>query len=471
MPRKYRIPTIMAPPRFPPVGKYAVVESREDCAGSCRNCVKKNCVYNTFGEDYRHWEMITEPEYLYSCLGCFRCVQECTRGIFSRVVNPDYRTLGDGYWRPEIIHKTWYQAHTGRIPVSGAGYRGPFVGEGFDSMWTDMSEIVRPTRDGIHGREYINTTVELSRRLTRLEFGQDLSLLSDPPPILEVPLPLLLERPSFGVLGENVLLAMAGAARSLGTMMLVQPEDCTGPLARYVDDFIPCLTRDNLHEYTEVVRNTRMVELADQPGVEEGIAGLRTLRHDLCVSVSIPLNKRAASRALELARSDVDTLRFCADSHGNELDTPEPRFLKEMIREVHLGLVRAGLRQKLNLVFSGGIAMAEHMAKAMLCGADAVTIDLPLLVALECRLCDRCIEGLPCPVRLEEIDPEWGCQRILNLVGAWRNQLIEVMGAMGIREARRLRGEVGRSLWFEDLERESFGPLFGERKVKEPASR
>ena len=26
-------------------------------------------------------------------------------------------------------------------------------------MWTDMSEIVRPTRDGIHGREYISTSV------------------------------------------------------------------------------------------------------------------------------------------------------------------------------------------------------------------------------------------------------------------------------------------------------------------------
>jgi hypothetical protein len=40
------------------------------------------------------------------------------------------------------------------------------------------------------------------------------------------------------------------------------------------------------------------------------------------------------------------------------------------------------------------------------------------------------------------------------------------MGAFGIREARRMRGEVGRSMWFEDLERDSFGPLFGTRKMK-----
>ncbi|PQP33806.1 hypothetical protein C6A37_11040, partial [Desulfobacteraceae bacterium SEEP-SAG9] len=101
----------------------------------------------------------------------------------------------------------------------------------------------------------------------------------------------------------------------------------------------------------------------------------------------------------------------------------------------------------------------------IICGADGVTVDHSLLIALECRLCGRCIDGKSCPVKLGEIDAEWGSHRIINLIGAWRNQLLEVMGAMGIREARRLRGEVGRSLWFEDLERENFGPLFGERKV------
>ena len=110
--------------------------------------------------------------------------------------------------------------------------------------------------------------------------------------------------------------------------------------------------------------------------------------------------------------------------------------------------------------------MPEHMAKAIICGADGIVVDKPLLVALECRLCYRCREGLSCPVKIEDgIDPEWGSQRIINLIGAWHSQLIEVMGAMGIREARRLRGEVGRSMWFEDLEMESFGPIFGRRKV------
>ena len=136
-----------------------------------------------------------------------------------------------------------------------------------------------------------------------------------------------------------------------------------------------------------------------------------------------------------------------------------------MIREVHLNLVDKKVRHKVNLIFSGGIALAEHVAKSLICGADAVSIDLPLLVALECRLCNRCKERKSCPVKLEEVEPEWGRQRIVNLMSAWHSQLLEVMGALGIREARRLRGEVGRSMWFEDLERESFGPIFGTRKV------
>ena len=44
MPKKYQIPIKAAPPRYNPIGKYTTIEFREDCAGSCRECVKKKCV-------------------------------------------------------------------------------------------------------------------------------------------------------------------------------------------------------------------------------------------------------------------------------------------------------------------------------------------------------------------------------------------------------------------------------------------
>jgi tRNA G26 N,N-dimethylase Trm1 len=48
---------------------------------------------------------------------------------------------------------------------------------------------------------------------------------------------------------------------------------------------------------------------------------------------------------------------------------------------------------------------------------------------------------------------------MVNLMGAWHSQLIEVLGAMGIREVRRLRGETGRAMFLEDLDREAFGDI------------
>jgi len=465
MPKKYHIETKAVPPRFPAVGKFSTVEFREDCAGSCRQCVKKKCVYNVYKDSYQHAITMDEPEFLYICQSCFRCVQECTKGIFSPVINPEYVLMGDEYWQPEIINQTWFQAHTGRIPVSGAGYRGLFSGAGFDAMWTDMSEIVRPTRDGIHGREYISTSIELSRKPMRLTFDKKGNLPVSLPEIAEIPLPVILQPPAFGVLNQKELLAMAGAAQKLHTMMLIDAKDYSSSFSGFDGTIVPRLNAANYKEHVDIICKNRMVELADSPGIEREFATLRSFKPGLLISVGLPLDALAASRAVELTGAGVDVLHFYADDNGRETGSSTPRTLRDMIREIHRKLVEARVRPTVNLLFSGGIAMAEHMAKAIICGADGVVVDIPMLIALECRLCGRCKRGESCPVNIGDIDVAWGVQRIVNLIGAWHNQLLEVMGACGIREVRRLRGEVGRALFLEDLERESFAPIFGQRKV------
>ena len=146
-------------------------------------CVKRGCVYRLYRDEADTLRNeVGYLDYIYQCKGCLNCVQNCTKNILTRVVNPEYRRLGDSYYTPDLILSTWYQAETGKIPVSGSGYGGPFSGPGFDSMWTDMSEIVRPTRDGIHGREYISTSVDIGRKLSHLAFA-DGQLMVDPPPL------------------------------------------------------------------------------------------------------------------------------------------------------------------------------------------------------------------------------------------------------------------------------------------------
>jgi hypothetical protein len=60
---------------------------------------------------------------------------------------------------------------------------------------------------------------------------------------------------------------------------------------------------------------------------------------------------------------------------------------------------------------------------------------------------------------VESVDSTYAARRMTNLMGAWHSQLIEVLGAMGIREVRRLRGEMGRAIFMEEIEKEAFGDL------------
>jgi hypothetical protein len=57
------------------------------------------------------------------------------------------------------------------------------------------------------------------------------------------------------------------------------------------------------------------------------------------------------------------------------------------------------------------------------------------------------------------LNTTWGVQRLKNLAASWRDQLLEVLGAMGLREVRRLRGEIGRCIFQKDWEQEVFGEL------------
>jgi glutamate synthase domain-containing protein 2 len=178
----------------------------------------------------------------------------------------------------------------------------------------------------------------------------------------------------------------------------------------------------------------------------------------------------------------LKVFHLCADLHGRErLEDGLPgRHIKDVLREVHTRLVDAGLRDEITLIISGGIALAEHMAKAIICGADLVAADAALLVAMGCRVCrnahwpaigDENVKGLGngCPAGIDSADSEYAARRMVNLIGAWHSQLIEVLGAMGIREVRRLRGEMGRAIFMEEIEKDSFGDLLRVPKEQECA--
>ena len=469
MPAKYVIHATPAAPRLRPVGKLGIVDWREDCS-SCHNCVKRDCVYGLYRDEA---DALREEngylDYIYQCKGCLNCVQNCTKNILTRVVNPEYRRLGDTYYTPDIVLSTWFQAETGRIPVSGSGYGGPFSGPGFDSMWTDMSEIVRPTRDGIHGREYISTSVDIGRKLPYLTLA-DGQLSSAPPPLIETPFPVVLDLIPEHWQRGSVVAAVVAAAAEIGTLAILRERDMRSRMDRERGRVVPLLETPNVTAAWPG-GSSPLVMIPDDQDVMTARAALNKERPDSVVAIRMQASPTVAQRVVELARAGAEVIHLVFDSHGLEAPGPgdgkgwRPRHARDVLRDVHGTLVKEGIRDEITLIASGGIALAEHVAKAIICGADLVAIDVPLVLALECRLCGECLRGEPCPIALEEIDAEFGAHRIVNLMAAWHQQLIEVLGAMGIREIRRLRGETGRAMFFEDLERETFGRLFGKRKT------
>ncbi len=461
MPKKYHVKIRALPPRFEPISEYCSIEINK-CL-HCKDCVKDTaCVYNVY--DKRGFDPVQIVDTLDTqCMSCMRCVQECKANILSRTRNARFDAMGDEYWRPDIIRRIWAQAETGKIPVSGAGYRGPFAGPGFDQMWTDMSEIVRPTRDGIHGREYISTVVELGGRPDRLEFDETDRPVTEFPPFVGIPLPVVFDLPPDGVHFEAVRESIAEAAGNLGTLAVADLEEARGRLSRLCPNMIVRLGADA--GTTKIPDEARVVELAYGDDVMETAGAVKRRSPKTVISIRVPLDEQAADRVSHLAAAGAEVIHLRAGRHGRGMGARSCDFITRLVREVHLRLVEESIRDRVTLLASGGIAMAEHVAKTIICGADGVGVDLVLLVALECRLCRECGNGASCPVRLDEIDPAYGAQRIVNLMGSWHSQLIEVMGAMGMREVRRLRGEVGRAMFFDDLERESFAPLFGERRA------
>ncbi len=443
MPAKYHIATEPVPNRFPPVIRSGVIAWEEGCL-RCARCVKKDCVYKVYekrGIDSR--QMVDSIDS--ACKDCFRCVQSCPNRLIQKGMNPVYQALGDEYWTPDVIANLWSQAETGKIPVSGAGYGGPFSGPGFDSMWTDMSEIVRPTRDGIHGREYISTTVDLGRKVKALTFHNGVPAAI--PPLVELPLPVIFDMLPWSPPGKAVTESILRAAAALKTLAVVRASEWNSGYARFADSVIPFFDRDADVPLTGV----RMVEIPDTPDAIDRQLSLKKKKDGIVVAIRLPMSASVVERTYELVESGAEVIHLVADFHGCEQDGT---FIKDRMKQIHLHLVDKGLRDTVTLIGGGGIAMAEHMPKLIICGADAISCDIPLLVAMECRVCRRCAEGIACPVELDAVDPAWGAARIRNLIAGWHNQLLEILGAMGIREVRRLRGEMGRAMFYEDLERE-----------------
>src|SRR3970282_523118 len=113
---------------------------------------------------------------------------------------------------------------------------------------------------------------------------------------------------------------------------------------------------------------------------------------DTLIGVRLPFGEDL----LPLIEQGASAFHLTADYHGRT----SAGFVLQAIRSTHSALVEQGRREQVTLLGSGGIVAAEHVPKAILCGLDAVGIEVSPLIAPHARLLGAALNPDPLPPAL-----------------------------------------------------------------------
>lgn len=406
------------------------------------------CIYGVFSGPVGGFAPIEEK-----CVGCLRCMTE--HPDFVRIErNPERLKLGDSYFTAGYVDAINYEATSGRIPVRGAGYRGRFGGEGWDGMWTDMSEIVRPTRDGIHGREFISTVIDIGHMQNHLIFNDDGQLSAAGPQSFSLSLPILFDVPPPAASTPVYYQILAETANAIDSLVFL-PLPAVMEMSLTGDHVAPLLTSSNSKDLDRLSYEPRLIGLDGWDAELLNSVQDRFPETLVCLRLFDP----PAAALTQAFDAGIRIFHITADYHGRGR---EKAFIFDIIRRCHQTLVDAGRRDEVTLLGSGGIIAAEHVPKAIIAGLDAVVLDTAPMVALQAQFTGELINQDDIAFQLpESLTVPWGVQRLKNMAAAWRDQMLEILGAMGLREVRRLRGEMGRAIFMKEHEQEAFAGIEG----------
>ncbi|NLM58590.1 MAG: FMN-binding glutamate synthase family protein, partial [Clostridium sp.] len=170
------------------------------------------------------------------------------------------------------------------------------------------------------------------------------------------------------------------------------------------------------------------------------------------VIVKIAAVHNVAAIASGIARSGADIIAIDGFRGGTGAAPTRIRDsvgipIELALASVDTRLRAEGIRGNVSIVVGGSIRNSADVVKAIALGADAVYIATSALLALGCHLCrscqlGRCNWGIATqrPELVKRLNPDIGKQRLVNLVNAWKHEIMEMMGGMGINSIEALRG-------------------------------
>ncbi|MDR0917209.1 MAG: FMN-binding glutamate synthase family protein, partial [Oscillospiraceae bacterium] len=189
------------------------------------------------------------------------------------------------------------------------------------------------------------------------------------------------------------------------------------------------------------------------------------------VIVKIAAVHNVAAIASGIARSGADIISIDGFRGGTGAAPTRIRDnvgipIEVALAQVDRRLRDEGIRDSVSVVAAGSIRNSADVIKAIALGADAVYIGTAALLALGCHLCRTCNLG-KCnwgiatqqPDLVKRLNPNVGYKRLVNLMTAWKHEIEEMMGGMGINSIESLRGNrlMLRGVGLNDVELKMLG--------------
>ena len=468
--------------------EFEVVRNEARCI-ACRVC-ERQCANEVHSYSEQRGIMMSDES---RCVDCQRCVALCpTRAL--KIVRTDCGLRKNANWHEQTIKEVWRQAGSGGVLLSSMGNPRPLPIY-WDRILINASQVTNPPIDPL--REPMETRVSLGKKPSHIVRGDDGRIVCDLPPQIELSMPVMFSAMSYGSISYNAHASLAQAATELGILYNTGEGGLHEDFYRYGPNTIVQVASGRFGVHEEYLEAGAAIEIKMGQGAKPGIGGhlpgtkivgdvsrtrmipegsdaispaphhdiysiedLRQLVFSLKeatgyakpVIVKVAAVHNVAAIASGIARSGADIIAI--DGFRGGTGAAPTRIRDNVGIPIELALAAVdqrlrdeGIRNNVSLVVGGSIRSAADVVKAVALGADACYVATAALLALGCHLCRSCHTGrcnwgiaTQRPDLVRRLNPEVGCERLVNLMNAWRNEIMEIMGGMGINSIEALRG-------------------------------
>ena len=468
--------------------EYEIMRNYDRCI-ACRAC-ERQCANGAH-------EFLADKENLIcddsKCVNFHRCVSLCpTRAL--KIITSGNTYKNNMNWNGKTINEIYRQAESGGVLLSSMGNPENYPVY-FDKILLNASQVTNPSIDPL--REPMETKVFLGAKPRDIERDLAGRIVNNLPPQLFLSMPVMFSAMSYGSISYNAHESLARAAEETGIYYNTGEGGLHEDFYKFGGNTIVQVASGRFGVHPEYLNSGAAIEIKMGQGAKPGIGGhlpgakivgdisrtrmspegsdaispaphhdiysiedLRQLVYSLKeateykkpIIVKIAAVHNVTAIASGIARSGADIIAI--DGFRGGTGAAPTRIRDNVGIPIELALAGIdkrlrdeGIRDNVSVVIGGSIRSSGDIIKAIALGADCVYIATAALIALGCHLCRSCHGGkcnwgsaTQAPEYVKRLNPDAGYKRLVNLMNAWRHEIKEMMGGMGINSIESLKG-------------------------------